>query len=320
MISAADVKTFKRLLLCMEGARAFALLDGAAQPDLLATLTHYQPEHYCLLRGQLAPDLAAVAPYLVTLEPEAPFTDWVMSLWGLSSGVLGVSRRDLHWLNRHFRSLILIEHADRQAYFRYYDPVVLRNYLPTCTEVELRAFFGDVEFFIVEDEEPGVALIYGFDGEVLRQHMVALGGGAQLDILHGLAERNRLRPQGKAGKLNVRPEQLQQLGMSIYLERMRLYLNEVFPESRKVPRANLERMIMELTERAAGYKLVLENHVAAFLAAAWILGMKFDESYPAAREVLLDYEMDCGRKAEWLWDFIDATAASLGTGDGGREL
>ncbi len=320
MTSAADVKTLKRLLLCMEGARAFAMLDGAAQPDLFAILARYQPERYCLLRGALAPDLAAVAPYLVALEPEAPFTDWVMSLWGLSSAVLGVSHRDLHWLNRHFRSLILIEHADREAYFRYYDPVVLRNYLPICTEVELRAFFGEVEFFIVEDEEPGIALIFGFDGEVLHKHMVALGEGVQLGTLHGLAERNRLRPQGEAGKLNIRPEQLQQLGMSIYLERMRRYLNEVFPESRMVTRTKLERMIMELTERAAGYKLVLENHIAAFLAAAWILGMNFDEVYPAAREVLLDYEMDCGRKADWLWDFIDATAASLGTGDGGRDL
>jgi hypothetical protein len=320
MTPAADLKTLKRLLLSREDARAFALLDGAGQPDLLEILAHYQPEHYCLLRGALAPDLAAVVPYLVALEPEAPFTDWVMSLWGLSSGVLGVSRRDLHGLNRHFRSLILIEHADRQAYFRYYDPVVMRNYLPTCTEVELRAFFGDVELFIVEHEEPGVALIFEFDGEVLYQRMVVLAEGAQSGTLHGVAERNRLRPQGVAGKLNVRPEQLQQLGMSIYLERMRLYLNEVFPESRTVTRTNLERMIMDLTERAAGYKLVLENHVAAFLAAAWILGMNFDESYPAAREVLLDYEMDCGRKAEWLWDFIDATAASLGTGDGGREV
>ncbi len=320
MTSATDLKALKRLLLCAEGARAFALLDGAAQPDLLAILAHYQPERYCLLRGALAPDLAAVAPYLVALEPEAPFTDWVMSLWGLSRCVLGVSRRDLHGLNRHFRSLILIEHADRQAYFRYYDPVVLRNYLPTCTEVELRAFFGDVEFFLVEFEEPGGALIFAFDGEVLHQRMVVLREGTPLCTFHGLAGQNRLRPRVEAGKLNVRPEQLQQLGMSIYLERMRLYLNEVFPESRKIPRTDLERMITELTERAAGYKLVLENHIAAFLAAAWILGMNFDESYPAAREVMLDYEMDCGRKADWLWDFIDATVASPGTGDGGREL
>ncbi|WP_129127732.1 DUF4123 domain-containing protein [Geomonas oryzae] len=310
MIEPTELKAIKLLLFKAMGTTAFAIVDGAAQPDLLASLAQHRPESYCLFRGALEPDMARVAPYLVALEPEVPFTDWVFSLWGLSRAIFGLSYRDLHSLKSHLRRHVMIEYEDREVYFRYYDPTVLRNYLPTCLAVELRAFFGDVECFLAEDEEPGNAWIFRLEGAALGQRSVVLRESGPLLAVNGPVAKRE--PRAGSGRLAVRPEQLKQLGMSIYLERMRLYLNEVFPESRKVPRASLERMITELTERAAGYKLVLETHVAAFLAAAWILGMDFDESYPAAKEVLLDYEMDCGRKVEWLWDFIDATAVEAG--------
>lgn len=317
MIEPTELKALKRLLFDAKGGTAFAIVDGAAQPDLLACLARHQPESYCLFRGELEPDMARVAPYLVALEPEAPFTDWVLSLWGLSRAIFGLSYGDLHSLKSHLRRPVMIEYEDREVYFRYYDPTVLRNYLPTCLAVELRAFFGDVECFIAEDAEPGNAWTFHLDGAALGQRSVVLRESGPLLAVSGPVAKRE--PRAGSGRLTVRPEQLKQLGMSIYLERMRLYLNEVFPESRKVPRAALERLITELTDRAAGYKLVLENHVAAFLAAVWILGTNFDEAYPVAREVLLDYEMDCGRKVEWLWDFIDATAASAEAGDRGAE-
>lgn len=310
MIEPTELNAIKRLLFNVKGTIVFAIVDGSAEPDLLACLTRHHPEFYCLFRGELEPDMARVAPYLVALEPEAPFTDWVLSLWGLSRAIFGVSYRDLHSLKSRLRRHVMIEYEDREVYFRYYDPTVLRNYLPTCTELEIKAFFGDIEHFIVEGEEPGNAWIFRPEGEVLGQRLLALRESGHQFTADGPAAKRE--PRAGAGRLTVRPEQLKQLGMSIYLERMRLYLNEVFPESRKIPRSSLDRMVTELTERAAGYKLVLENHVAAFLAAAWILGMDFDDAYPVAKEVLLDYEMDCGRKAEWLWDFIDATAVEAG--------
>jgi hypothetical protein len=40
-------------------------------------------------------------------------------------------------------------------YFRYYDPRVLRAYLPTCNAEELGNVFGPIEFFMSEQEDPG---------------------------------------------------------------------------------------------------------------------------------------------------------------------
>lgn len=315
MIPSARVQALKAQLF-VQRATVFAILDGAIISDLPATLSSFGVDSACLYRGALDPDMAQVAPYLVALERDAPFTDWVLAHgWGMNWGVFGVSRAGISDLKRHFRRFVMIQYADRSAYFRYYDPRVLRNYLPGCTSEELCTFFGPVGFFLVEDEDEDVAQLFACNGDVLQQRPLWLR-----EIVPSLSsdESAALLAQGPAREvgrtLTARPEQFKQLGLSIYVERMRGYLHEVFPETKDIHRKVLGQMIEELTERAAGYKLVLETHVAPFIAAAWILGMDFDERFPAAGEVLLDYEMDCELKAQWLWDFIVAAAGTLEDG------
>ncbi|MCK7510897.1 MAG: DUF4123 domain-containing protein [Desulfobacterales bacterium] len=71
---------------------------------------------------------------------------------------LGHLRRDqgrrLNPLRTHFRRFLMVHDSDgKPLYFRYYDPRVLRVYLPTCTSQELKTVFGPVESFLVEDED-----------------------------------------------------------------------------------------------------------------------------------------------------------------------
>src|SRR5262249_6287896 len=106
--------------------------------------------------GALAPELVETAPYLVHLNARATFTPRLFDLaWGESWGVFARSRSGLEDLRRHFRRLLLVRDAHGQSlYFRYYDPRVLRVYLPTCTREELKTFFGPVESFVVEERDP----------------------------------------------------------------------------------------------------------------------------------------------------------------------
>ena len=54
---------------------------------------------------------------------------------------------------RHFRQFLRVrDEAGREFFFRFYDPRVLRVYLPTCNSEELRTFFGPVELFSMEGE------------------------------------------------------------------------------------------------------------------------------------------------------------------------
>jgi hypothetical protein len=171
------VEALSRQLFSDEDAHAFAILDGASVPDLLTSLhDEHQPEFCCLYRGELKPDIAEVAPYLVRLEPDAKFTHWLIEQgWGNHWGIFAVAPVDLRAMRQHFRRFLIVHDPDgKPLYFRYYDPRVLRVYLPTCNAEELKVIFGPVHHFVLEAGDPGIALQFQMDNGALRQEKVPL--------------------------------------------------------------------------------------------------------------------------------------------------
>jgi hypothetical protein len=55
---------------------------------------------------------------------------------------------------------MIYDDKGKPLYFRYYDPRVLRVYLPTCNESELEKVFGDVSHFIIEDDGGNAMIRY----------------------------------------------------------------------------------------------------------------------------------------------------------------
>lgn len=163
-------------LFASEEQHAYAILDGASVPDLLDQLYELEPEHVCLYRGELEPDMAEVAPYLVKLEPEAQFTDWVLEHgWRQHWGIFALSPVELGALRRHLRGFLMVYDPDNKPlYFRYYDPRVLRIYLPTCNSEELKTVFGPVECYLVEDEDPQTASRFSYTNGELQQEKLLL--------------------------------------------------------------------------------------------------------------------------------------------------
>jgi len=133
----------------------FAVLDGASIEGLLDHLYDDEPDFVCLYRGRLAPDMAEVAPYLVELKPDEPFARWVLeNCWGQHWGIFAISHEGLRTLRQHFRRFTVVQDPNgKYLYFRFYDPRVLRVFLPTCNEAELAEFFGPVLFYAAEDED-----------------------------------------------------------------------------------------------------------------------------------------------------------------------
>ena len=135
---------------------SYAVLDGAANPDLIDHLYDGErPAFACLYRGELEPDMAECAPYLVRLEQGSPFTQWLIDhCLGKHWGILALSRASLPELLLHFRKHSMIYDLDnRPLLFRYYDPRVLRDYLPECDREELQEFFGPVAAYFAEAED-----------------------------------------------------------------------------------------------------------------------------------------------------------------------
>lgn len=69
-------------------------------------------------------------------------------------------------------------------------------------------------------------------------------------------------------------------------DRLVAFLRDQFPEAKSEPDDGLRRAVRGQVERALGYGLTAERHAAIYLTTAWMLGQKFDEEFPGAREIL----------------------------------
>src|SRR5215467_2929919 len=163
-----------------EDSNVFAALDGASVPELLSKLYGLLPEFECILRVDLEPDMAEVAPYLVQLYPNSEFTKWVVTHgWGQHWGIFVVSGADFRALRNHFRSLLTVyDVTGKPMLFRYYDPRVMRSYLPTCDAAELATVFGPAANYIMEDSDPWSLLRFSLDSGALLKDVSPLEDSA----------------------------------------------------------------------------------------------------------------------------------------------
>jgi hypothetical protein len=133
----------------------WVILDGARDPKIYGAIVGCYEEHCCLYAGNIAPELQLTAPYLVRLDKDARFTRYVINHgWGNSWGIFFRANEDMNTLRRHFRQFLVVKNErGRKLLFRYFDPRVLRVYLPTCVTSELELVFGPVSSFVTEDED-----------------------------------------------------------------------------------------------------------------------------------------------------------------------
>ena len=149
----------------------YVLLDGARNPDVLPLIVASALPSKCLYIGDLDPALARVAPYLVHLAKSSPATTTLLErAWGDSWGVFLRATVPMGAVHRHFRRLLRVQDEQgRRMLFRFYDPRVLRMYLPTCRPAELNSMFGPVEVFVTEADEAGRILEFRNNHGVLGQ-------------------------------------------------------------------------------------------------------------------------------------------------------
>lgn len=144
------------LLEARAGARRlFAVLDGARDARLRPEVARSGAPARCLFHG-VPPEVEAVSPWLVDVTEHHELRSWLIELGlGRAWGVFALTTADLAALERHLRQFLRVRREDgTKLLFRYYDPRVLRVYLPTCTPEELAAFFGPIEALWLDDRDP----------------------------------------------------------------------------------------------------------------------------------------------------------------------
>jgi pSer/pThr/pTyr-binding forkhead associated (FHA) protein len=153
----------------------YAILDGAREPSVLKVLVESGAERQSLFEGVQGAQLAHFAPYLVWLTSDSPLLETLVQQgWGKSWGIFLTCDLPLPELRRHFRHFLTVKTPNGQAYFRFYDPRVLRVFLPTCQPEEINALFGPVKYYLMEDEKPDVLLRFSNAGRGLGRKALPL--------------------------------------------------------------------------------------------------------------------------------------------------
>jgi hypothetical protein len=162
-----------------EGARSrlgvWAVLDCARDPKIYLALLESRLEFRCLYSGKLPRALEMVAPQLVELFPDSRLTARLLDEgWGKAWGVF-LKIEDPSNLRHHLRKFLKVQdESGRALLFRYYDPRVMRTYLPTCTPAELDFVFGPVAQWLTESADGAALEQFERSKGVLRHARVPL--------------------------------------------------------------------------------------------------------------------------------------------------
>ena len=153
----------------------WAVLDGARDPKIHLALLESRLEYRCLYSGKLPRELEMAAPQLVELPTRHRLAMRLIDEgWGRAWGLF-LKIDDPANLRHHLRKLLKVRHEDgRRLLFRYYDPRVLRVFLPTCRPPELKEMFGPIGSFIMEDGPGAAAMEFSLSGLSLKQATLAL--------------------------------------------------------------------------------------------------------------------------------------------------
>ena len=156
----------------------YAVLDAARDLKALNWPKESGEEYQSLYDGDSARDLEMFAPCLVRFSKPSPLLrKLVAKAWGQSWGIYLTSAASFPDLRKHFRHFLMAEiEGGKTVYFRFYDPRVLRIYLPTCTPQEIRQFFGPVGSFLLEDEDASRLLRFRAGAKSLEREDVSLEG------------------------------------------------------------------------------------------------------------------------------------------------
>ena len=139
---AASIEELKQVAV---RGQLFAILDACDAAQVPSKAIELGPEQaVCLYNGRAKRDFWGFAPYLAVCDEV--LVDWIHeTLWDHPWGIFVESNADLEALRKHFRKFLLVENPQgKQVYFRYYDPRVLKSFLPVCNTEEVREMFGPV--------------------------------------------------------------------------------------------------------------------------------------------------------------------------------
>ncbi len=157
--------------------KLYGIVDSARNEEVFRYLIIGNVKYKSLFEGTMDVQSFGVSGFLVECKKESPLFQWMTTeAWGDSSCVFFTSKASFDDLFNHFQQFnrVYLE-DDKVVLFRFYDPRVLRTYLPSCNLEEIDAFFGDVAQFYLESEDP----------EIMNVIKKSAGEGPEILVISG---------------------------------------------------------------------------------------------------------------------------------------
>lgn len=140
----------------------YAIVDGSRQPMVIpAALDAYSSNFRCLYSGNALAEFGDNAAWVVELKLGESTLNWLVT-HGLNRrwAIFATSQLEISAFIRHLKKFTVTVGPDgRTLFFRFYDPHVLRQYLPVFDERQTQLLFSGVGDLFLEDTSGRNALI-----------------------------------------------------------------------------------------------------------------------------------------------------------------
>ena len=272
-------------ILWPDGSRqnVWMIVDGARSVDVFRFLLACHLEYACLYSGSLTPELEMAAPYLIQLDHGYRDTHrLIRQAWGNSWGVFLRSETSLKKLRRHLREFLVVRDTKgTRLVFRYYDPRVLRVYLPTCETGELRTFFGPIQVFWTEGQVLEDMLQFRSDrGNLVRRTIPIDSKTLSEPLKPDSGENLDSEISQRYTALRMRPSQLadfSRVEVQKFKSWMLVHLHKFFPrECQSAGDTQLGETIQYGIRRAASYGITSKRDVCKYIDLMVVFGRDFD--------------------------------------------
>lgn len=272
-------------ILWPDGPRqnVWMIVDGARTIDVFRFLLGCHLEYACLYSGPLTPDLEMAAPYLIQLDHGYRDTHrLIRQAWGNSWGVFLRSETSLKKVRRHLRELLIVRDTKgTRMVFRYYDPRVLRVYLPTCEVGDLKCFFGPIQVFWTEAQVLEDVLEFRSErGNLVRRTIPLDSKTISEPLPQGTGQNLGSETPQRYTALTMRPAQLAEFSrveVQKFKSWMLVHLNKFFPrECQSAGETQLTETIQYGIKRAASYGITSRRDVCKFIDLMVVFGRNFD--------------------------------------------
>ena len=307
-----------------------AVLDGAQDDVIYTMLDDAFQDKFCLLGGDLPWPLPRTAPYLVQLERNDRFTGFLIERgWGHNWGFFLRTGSSPKVVRHHLRHFLLVrDEANQRLIFRFYDPRIMRQYLPLCSIRELRTFLGPSWDYLMESVDGRSLEQFRIEDDECRRDSFGPHGGEVCPFRHPTttAAPGFVPPPGaNSGGWRIRKSQMQAFqegSTNQFRERLLAHLRSAHEEFVDLmSEAEFREFVFAAIERARGnYGLTLENTIGAYVGLALVMGPDFD-SQPAIRRALADPLINPDARFERLFavttpaDWLEASSIENVVGD-----